>query len=56
MKTYKRFLDVPTSASYIGSEETKGQISEEIADYIDAANELVCYQDEDGIKHFFDLN
>ena len=56
MKTYTNFSDVPVSASYIGSEEGDGTMSEDLADYIDAANEPAVYTDADGIRHFFDLN
>lgn len=55
MKTYTKFLDVPAGASYLGSEEGDGSMSEELADYIDAANEPARYKDGDGINHYFDL-
>lgn len=55
MKTYYRFLDVPAGASYLGSSYGDGSISEELADYVDAANEPARYLDADGISHFFDL-
>lgn len=55
MKTYKKFSDVPVSASYLGSSDGSGCISEELADYVEAANEPACYLDADGISHFFDL-
>jgi hypothetical protein len=55
MKTYTRFLDVPVSASYLGSEDGGGSIDENLADYISDAIEPVCYKDEDGIKHYFDI-
>jgi hypothetical protein len=56
MKTYTRFLDVPTRASYLGSEEGDGFMSEELADYVDAANEPARYKDAEGVSHYFDLN
>jgi hypothetical protein len=55
MKTYKRFLDVPASASYLGSSDGDGCISEELADYVEAANEAAVYVDADGLSHYFDL-
>ena len=55
MKTYTKFSDVPASASYIGSEHGDGSMDENLADYIDAANELAVYVDDDGIGHYFDL-
>ena len=55
MKTYTKFSDVPSSASYLGSEDGGGSIDENLADYIDSANEPACYKDEEGIKHYFDL-
>ena len=55
MKTYTKFSDVPSSASYLGSEYGGGSIDENLADYIDSANEPACYKDEEGIKHYFDL-
>lgn len=55
MKTFRQFSDVPAGASYLGSEHGDGSISEELADYIEAANEPARYLDGDGISHFFDL-
>jgi len=55
MKVFKRFLDVPAGASYLGSSHADGSIEEEIFDYVDAAFEPACYIDADGITHYFDL-
>jgi hypothetical protein len=55
MKTYRRFIDVPMRASYIGSTNGDGSIEEEVADHVDCAWEPVCYVDDDGVKHYFDI-
>ena len=55
MKTYRRFIDVPMRASYIGSTNGDGSIEEETADQIDSAWEPVCYIDSEGIKHYFEI-
>lgn len=55
MKIYAKFSDVPAGASYLGSEHGDGSMDENLADAIDAAFELVCYRDAEGIRHYFDL-
>ena len=55
MKKYTRFADVPAGASYLGSENGDGSMDENLADYIEDANEPACYTDDDGVRHYFDL-
>ncbi len=55
MKVFKRFLDVPAGAAYLGSEHADGSIEEEILEHINAAFEPAFYIDGDGVKHYFDL-
>jgi len=54
-RRFPNYEAIPSSAAYIGSTEGPDQISEETADRIDEAGEPVFFQDEDGHKHFFDL-
>jgi hypothetical protein len=45
----------PDNAAYLGSEHADGSIEETTADAIDAADNLACYRDAEGVRHFFDL-
>jgi len=45
-----------TAADYLGSTEGPHQIDEATADRIDEATEPAFFQDEDGHRHFFDMN
>ena len=55
MKTYSKYSDVPAGASYLGSEHGDGSMDENLADAIDAAINVACYRDSDGVRHYFDL-
>jgi hypothetical protein len=55
MKSYARYRDVPAGASYLGSEHGDGSMDENLADAVDAAFELACYRDAEGMRHYFDL-
>ena len=55
MKIFNSFRDVPPGASYIGSEDDDGGMTEEVADAIDAAIEPACYRDINNQGHYFDL-
>jgi hypothetical protein len=55
MKTYNSYAEIPTTAAYIGSENGDGSMDEFTADAIDCAIEPVCFKDDDGTRHYFDL-
>jgi len=55
MKTYTRFLDVPSSASYLGSDNGDGTMDENLADYVEDAFEPAVFRDSEGVRHYFDL-
>ena len=45
---------MPSTARYLGSEDSPGYISEWLADAVDMAIEPVFVK-ENGLKHYFDL-
>jgi hypothetical protein len=55
MKTFTSFDAIPNSAIYLGSEQGDGSQTEQLADAIADAIEPVCFRDEEGAHHYFDL-
>jgi hypothetical protein len=55
MRYFVSFKTIPESASYLGSTEGAHTISESVADAIDEAAEPAYTKDQDGTRHFFDL-
>jgi hypothetical protein len=55
MKTSTSFDAIPNNAIYLGSEQGDGSQTEQLADAIADAIEPVCFLDEDGARHYFDL-
>jgi hypothetical protein len=55
MKTLLNYNDIPSSAVYLGSELGDGSMMEEINDSINEAIDPICFKDDDGVKHYFDL-
>jgi hypothetical protein len=55
MKTVTQYSLIPQTAIYLGSEHPDGTMEECTADAIDDAIDPVCFRDEEGQRHFFDL-
>lgn len=55
MKTVTQYSLIPQTAIYLGSEHGDGSIEECTADAIADAVAPVCFRDEEGQRHYFDL-
>jgi hypothetical protein len=55
IKTVTNYDLIPKTASYLGSEFGDGSMDESVADNVAEAVNPICFKDEDGIRHFFDL-
>jgi hypothetical protein len=55
MQTFTSYAAIPSKAIYLGSEHGDGSQTEQLADAIADAIEPVCYRDDDGARHYFDL-
>jgi hypothetical protein len=55
MKTFTNYSAIPQSAIYLGSEWGDGSMTETLDDMIGEAIEPICFRDDDGIHHYFDL-
>lgn len=55
MKRFTDYESLPARAAYIGSTEGADHIAEAVADQLDRAAAPAYIQDDDGTKHYFDL-
>lgn len=55
MKTYTTYESLPKNTIYLGSENGDGSMFEELDTLIYEALNPVVYKDEDGIRHYFDI-
>jgi hypothetical protein len=55
MRTVTDYSLIPSEAAYLGSEHGDGSMDEAIMNYLDEAIEPICFRDEDGIRHYFEL-
>ena len=55
MKTYITYESLPKNNIYLGSENGDGSMFEELDTMINNAFNPVVYKDDDGIKHYFDI-
>ena len=55
MQTVTDYSLVPNNAAYLGSEHPDGSMDEFIMDALDAAIEPICFRDENGVRHYFDI-
>ncbi len=56
MRIYRNFVDMPKNKIYLGSENRDGSMYMALEDEIGLAIEPVCFRDEDGVRHYFDLS
>lgn len=55
MKTVNDYSAIPAQAAYLGSEQPDGTMTEATAEALDRAREPIIFRDEDGTRHFFEL-